>query len=75
MRKLSLLLALLMLLICMVSCGGDNSKTSDPTETNSPEQTTEAPDTTDAPTVDSTGELTDETDPPETPQDKWTGRY
>ena len=71
MRKISLLLALLMLLICMVSCGDDNTEPPTPTGTNAPEQTTEAPNETEAPTQ----EKETETDAPETPQDKWTARY
>lgn len=69
MRKLSLLLAICMLLVCFASCGDDDTKT--PVGTDAPTVTTEKPDDNKEP------EKEKETDPyvPETPQDKWTERY
>ena len=67
MRKLSLLLALCLMLVCFVSCKDDKK---DDVGTDNGTTTTQAAQTTEAPTDDE-----DSTKTPETPQSNWTGRY
>lgn len=70
MRKLSLLLAICLMLVCLVACNEEPeagaTTTSASTEAKITTQTTEV---TDTPTVEET------TKAPETPQSNWTGRY
>lgn len=67
MRKLSLLLAICLMLVCFVSCKDDQKDEGSTTDGGI--ATTQSTGTTEAPTDD------ESTKTPETPQDKWTGRY
>lgn len=72
MRKIIVFATLLCLLVCLIACNLGGADTAD---TNANEST-ETASATDAGTVtaeNSTTEPKNET--PETPQDKWTGRY
>lgn len=71
MRKLSLLLAICLMLICFVACNNEPSGTEVPTTDGSKDTqiTTQVDEVTEAPTKE---EITKE---PETPQYNWTGRY
>lgn len=73
MRKISLLLVLVMMLVALVSCDKGGTNPPESTGTKAPEVTTAANmDTSEQPTE----EVTEgETKAPETPQDKWTQRY
>ena len=71
MRKLAVLLALCVLLVCFASCGDDAVKDPTPTSTNQPTVTTEArKDAAKEPTKEET-----KTEAPETPLYDWTQRY
>lgn len=71
MRKLSLLLAICLMLICFVACNNEPAGSEVPTTegSNDTQTTTQASDVTETPTDDAATKV------PETPQDKWTGRY